>query len=164
MSAEKCGTRHQQSIRLELLMTRWNCVFLFPIENVHFRLHMFQTAVEKLGWIRYISTTNNSKACPSTCEYAWSVKAVPVQNSFCSLQLLPKHVVQTNRSDANCLKSHLYLLVFSAYFDTERNCLKSKLELMRYHLVVAFCIIILAVYSTACYDKCLKNGEHQKLF
>ena len=28
------------------------------------------------------------------------------------------------------------------YFDTERNCLKSKLELMRYHLVVAFCIII----------------------
>ena len=32
------------------------------------------------------------------------------------------------------------------YFDTERNCLKSKLELMRYHLVVAFCIIILALY------------------
>ena len=50
------------------------------------------------------------------------------------------------------------------YFGTERNCLKSKLELMRYHLVVAFCIIILAVYSTGCYDKCLKNGEHQKLF
>ena len=49
------------------------------------------------------------------------------------------------------------------YFDTERNCLKSKLELMRYHLVVAFCIIILAVYSAGCYDKCLKNGEHQKL-
>ena len=36
------------------------------------------------------------------------------------------------------------------YFDTERNCLKSKLELMRYHLVVAFCIIILAVYSKVC--------------
>ena len=35
-------------------------VFLFPIENVHFRLHMFHTAVEKLGWIRYISTINNS--------------------------------------------------------------------------------------------------------
>ena len=33
------------------------------------------------------------------------------------------------------------------YFDTERNCLKSKLELMRYHLVVAFCVIILAIYS-----------------
>ena len=31
------------------------------------------------------------------------------------------------------------------YFDTERNCLKSKLELMRCHLVVAFCIIILGV-------------------
>ena len=30
--------------------------------------------------------------------------------------------------------------------------------------LVAFCIIILAVYSTGCYDKCLKNGEHQKLF
>ena len=29
--------------------TRWNGVFLFPIENVHFRLHMFQTAVEKPG-------------------------------------------------------------------------------------------------------------------
>ena len=29
------------------------------------------------------------------------------------------------------------------YFDTERNCHKLKLELMRYHLVVAFCIIIL---------------------
>ena len=38
------------------------------------------------------------------------------------------------------------------YFDTERNCLKSKLELIRYHLVVAFCIIILAIYSTGCYD------------
>ena len=24
-------------------------MFLFPIDNVHFRLHMFQTAVEKLG-------------------------------------------------------------------------------------------------------------------
>ena len=29
--------------------TRWNGVFLFPIENVHFRLHMFQAAVEKPG-------------------------------------------------------------------------------------------------------------------
>ena len=50
------------------------------------------------------------------------------------------------------------------YFDTEMNCLKTKLELMRYHLEEAFCIIILAVYSTGCYDKCLKKGEHQKLF
>ena len=49
------------------------------------------------------------------------------------------------------------------YFDTERNCLKSKLELIRYHLVVAFCIIILSVYSTGCYDKCLKN-ENTKSF
>ena len=45
------------------------------------------------------------------------------------------------------------------YFDTERNNLKSKLELMRYHLVVVFCIIILALYSTGCYDKCLKKGN-----
>ena len=45
------------------------------------------------------------------------------------------------------------------YFDNERNCLESKLELMRYHLVVAFCINILAIYSTGCYDKCLKNGN-----
>ena len=29
------------------------------------------------------------------------------------------------------------------YFDTERNCLKSKLKLMRYHLIIAFCIITL---------------------
>ena len=29
------------------------------------------------------------------------------------------------------------------YFDTEKNCLKSKLELMRYNFVVVFCIIIL---------------------
>ena len=28
------------------------------------------------------------------------------------------------------------------YFDAEKNCLKSKLEVMRYHLVVAFCMII----------------------
>ena len=46
-----------------------------------------------------------------------------------------------------------------AHFDTERNYLKSKLELTRYHLVVAFCVIILAVYSTGCYDKCLENGK-----
>ena len=45
---------------LLLKTTRWNGVFLFPIENVHFRLHMFQTTVEKLGSIRYISTINNS--------------------------------------------------------------------------------------------------------
>ena len=120
---------------------------------------MFQTAVEKLGWIRYISAINNSLACLSACEYAWSVKSVSVQNS---LQTLPKHMVQTNRSEVNCLKS--YLLFLCAFFDTERNCLKSKLELMKYHLVVAFCIIILSLYSTGCYHKCLKNGEHQKLF
>ena len=35
---------------------------------------------------------------------------------------------------------------------------------MRYHLVAAFCIIILTVYSTGFYDKCFKNGEDQKLF
>ena len=35
---------------------------------------------------------------------------------------------------------------------------------VRYHLIVAFCIIMLTVYSTGCYDKCFKNGEHQKLF
>ena len=51
------------------------------------------------------------------------------------------------------------------YFDTERNCLKWKLELivLRYHLVVAFCIIILTVYSTGCYVKCfdsLRDGTN----
>ena len=29
--------------------------------------------------------------------------------------------------------------------------------------MVAFCIILLTVYSTGCWDKCFKNGEHQKL-
>ena len=43
-----------------LKTTRWNGVFLFPIENVNLRLRMFQTAVEKLGWIRYISMINTS--------------------------------------------------------------------------------------------------------
>ena len=28
----------------------------------------------------------------------------------------------------------------------------------------SICMIILAVYSNGCYDKCFKNGEHQKLF
>ena len=41
---------------LILKTTRWNDVFLFPIESVHFRLHMFQTAIEKPGRIRYIPT------------------------------------------------------------------------------------------------------------
>ena len=31
-------------------------------------------------------------------------------------------------------------------------------------ILLAFCIIIPTIYSTGCYDKCLKNGEHQKLF
>ena len=30
--------------------------------------------------------------------------------------------------------------------------------------MVAFCIIILTEYSTGCYDKCFKTGEHQSLF
>ena len=50
------------------------------------------------------------------------------------------------------------------YFDTERNCLKSELELMRYHLVVAFCIIILVVYSTGCYDISKTGNVNTKSF
>ena len=34
---------------LILKTTRRNGLFLCPIKNVHFRLHMFKTAVEKLG-------------------------------------------------------------------------------------------------------------------
>ena len=47
------------------------------------------------------------------------------------------------------------------YSDTERNCLKSELELMRYHLVVAFCMIILklAVYSTGVMINISKTGN-----
>ena len=39
-----------QTIRglLILKTTCSNSVFLFPIENVHFRLHIFQTAADKL--------------------------------------------------------------------------------------------------------------------
>ena len=90
-----------------------------------------------------------------------------VQNSFYSLQLLPKHAVQTNRNKANCLQSSLLFFVWlHIYFETEKNCLKWPLELivLRYHLVVTFCIIILIIYSTGYYDKCFKNGEHLKLF
>ena len=39
-----------------------------------------------------------------------------------------------------------------------------KIRVDEISFVVAFCIIILIVYSTGCYDKCLKNREHQKLF
>ena len=93
------------------------------------------------------------------------MKSVSVQNRFCSLQLLPKHVVQTNRNEANCLKSSLLFLCAITHILILKGIFSSqKLELMRYHLVVALCIIIFAVYSTGCYDKCLKNGEHQKLF
>ena len=41
------------------------------------------------------------------------VLSVSVQNSFCSLQLLPKHVVQTNRNKANCLKSSLLCTIYT---------------------------------------------------
>ena len=95
-----------------------------------------------------------------------SVRSVSVHNSFCSLQLLPKHVVQTNGNKAYCLKSSLlfsmcdytYILILKGIVSSD------QLIGMRYHLVVAFCIIILTVYSAGCYDKCFKNGEHQKLF
>ena len=53
---------------------------------------------------------NTSETFLSTLENTCSVKSVSVQNNFCSLQLLPKHVVQTNRNEANCLKSSLLLL------------------------------------------------------
>ena len=92
---------------LILKTTRWNGVFLFPIENVHFRLHMFQTAVQdefaifqQLKFLKRLSIFEND------C----SVKSVSVQNSFCSLQHLPKHVVQTNENKGNCLKSSLLFL------------------------------------------------------
>ena len=85
-------------------------LIFFTIENVHFRLHMFQTAVEKPGWIRYISIMNSLWTSLSKLENSCSVKSMSVQNSFCSLQLLPKHVVQTNRNKANCVKSSLLFL------------------------------------------------------
>ena len=44
-----------------------------------------------------------------------SVKSMSVRNSFCSLQLLPKHVVQTNRNKANCVKSSLSFLCAIAH-------------------------------------------------
>ena len=50
-------------------------------------------------------------------------------------------------------------------FGYERNCVKRPLELigLRFNLVVAFCIIILTVYSTGYYDKCFKNGNTKSL-
>ena len=51
MASEIEHQQDNQNIKglLILKTTRSNGVFLSPIENVHFRLHMFQTAVEKLG-------------------------------------------------------------------------------------------------------------------
>ena len=64
---------------------------------------MFQTAVEK-------PVMNSSWTSWSKLENSRSVKSMSVQNSFCSLQVLPKHVVQTNRNKANCVKSFLLFL------------------------------------------------------
>ena len=62
MASEIEHQQDNQKIKYLLILktTRWNGVFLFPIENVHFRLHMFQTAVEKPGWILYILMMNTS--------------------------------------------------------------------------------------------------------
>ena len=51
MASEIEHQQDNQSIKglFILKTTRSNGVFLLPIENVHFRIHMFQTAVEKLG-------------------------------------------------------------------------------------------------------------------
>ena len=88
-----------------------------------------------------------------------SVKSVSMQNSFCSLQLLPKHVVQTNKVFPFIFMcDYTYILILKGIVSSD------QLIGVRYHLVVAFCIIILTVYSTGCYDKCFKNVEHQKLF
>ena len=73
-----------------------------------------------------------------------SVKSVSVQNSFCSLQLLPKHVVQTNRNKVNCLKSSLFIFMcdYTYILILKRIVSSDQLIGVRYHLVVAFCIII----------------------
>ena len=54
---------------------------------------------------------------------------------------------------------HFYVQLHM-YFDTEKNCLKSTLELtvLTHHLVVEFCIIIFTIYSTGSYVKCLKTS------
>ena len=62
MASEIEHQQDNQNIKglLILKTTRSNGVFLFPIENVHVRLHMFQTAAERLGRIRYILMMNTS--------------------------------------------------------------------------------------------------------
>ena len=55
------------------------------------------------------------------------------------------------------VRLHTYILIL-------KGIVSSELIVLRYHLVVAFCIIMLTVYSTGCYDKCFTNGEHEKLF
>ena len=68
------------------------------------------------------------------------------KTAFAACDLCPKHALQTNRNKANCLQSSLlFLCAITHAFDTERNCLKRRLGLiiLRYHIAVAFCIIIL---------------------
>ena len=81
---EKEHQEDNQNIKCLLILktTRWNGVFLLPIENVHFHLHMFQTAVEKSWWIRYIPTINISWTSLSIFENSCSVKSMSVQNSL----------------------------------------------------------------------------------
>ena len=45
------------------------------------------------------------------------------------------------------------------YLDSERNCPKGKLELMRYHLVAAFCIIILTYILVGVMINVSKTGN-----
>ena len=89
-----------------------------------------------------------------------------VQNSFCSLQLLPKHVVQTNRNKANCVKfSLLFLCAITHKFWYWKELSQVTIRVNRFDMSFSGSICItLTVYSTGRYGKCFKNGEHQKLF
>ena len=83
-------------------------------------------------------------------------------------KVLIAYAVQCGILNAISKKHFLYPLFVKRIIAIEGTTslfgLGQTIEFMRYHLAVAYCIIILAVYSTGCYDKCLKNGEYQKLF
>ena len=82
----------------------------------------------------------------------------------CKIALQPATSTKTRRSDKwkqNQLSKvfpfiimcdYTYILILKGFVSSD------------HHLVVAFCIIILTVYTTGCNDKCFKNGEQQKLF
>ena len=140
------------------------CHFSLPIENVHVRLHMFQLQLksqvefaifQQLIFHKHLSSYLKIPVLSNQCQCKTAFAACNICQNTPFRQIEIKLIVYS-------LPFYFYVRLH-IYFDTERNC-PLELIVLRYHFVVAFCIIILTVYSIGCYDKYIGNGEHQKLF